>query len=64
MLPFGDFDMQCREFPQSIQQMLGQGMAAPFHIISSLSSNLPMLYSGVTDSIVKQTARINLWTIR
>ena len=52
MLPFGDFDLQCREFPQSIQQMLEQGMTAPSHTISLLSSNRSTLYSGVTDSIV------------
>jgi len=53
MLPFGDFDLQCREFPQSIQQMLEQGMAAPFHTISLLLSNLSTLYLKFTDSIVK-----------
>jgi hypothetical protein len=53
MLPFGDFELHCREFPQSIQQMLRQGIAAPFHIISLLSSNLSTLYSGVTGSVVK-----------
>ena len=49
----GTRGLQCREFPQSIQQMLGQSKPAPFHTISLLSSNLSTLYSGVTDSIVK-----------
>ena len=53
MLPFDDFYLQCREFPQSIQQMLRQSMTAPFHIISLLSLNLSTLYSGVTDTIIK-----------